>query len=126
MHTPNHLVYFYKHSIDATTTGLLAHKQFLLNRSREPVGLISSNLIRSEIASTIAEYTFLPYTVNKKIITSKGILSISYTVVNKNAADCKIVDQSGEFANVKKVTRHILSNTTDKMVFGKFILEMDM
>lgn len=123
MHKPNHLVYFYKHPVN-TTAGLRTHKYPLLNRSREPVGLISSNSICPEIASSIKEYSFLPYTVNKKIITSKGILTIAYTVVNKDVAHCEILDQSGEFAKVKKVIRHILSNTTDKMVFGKFVLEM--
>jgi hypothetical protein len=123
MHSVKRKVYFYKHAI-APKVGQSYSSEPLLNRRGEPVGIISSNKVCSQLTSPYEEYNFMPYIVNKTISTKRGLLSIMYTVINNTIAECTIVSQFGEFENVTKVSRLLLSITNDQTVYGKFILEM--
>ena len=120
--SPKRQVFFYKHDC-VSTVGQSYASEALLNRERKQVGIISSNKVCPQSSSTNEGYDFMPYTTNKTIITQHGILVIMYMVLNKHDSHCKILVQQGEFADVTKVTRVILKNTSDKRVYGKFVLE---
>jgi hypothetical protein len=123
MSTPKRMVFFYKHDV-VSTVGQSYASEALLNRERKQIGIITSNKVCPQTSSTDEGYEFMPYITNKTIITKNGVLVIMYMVLNKNVAHCKILIQQGEFANVKKVTRVVLPNTSSTRVYGQFILEM--
>jgi len=85
------------------------------------VGSVSRLRIRPKIASNLPEYEYLPFVINKTIVTQGGVISFSYQAVNYDDAECQIINKNGVFKHVIAIKRVIISSKNN-VIKGKFVM----